>query len=99
MRLAESLAELLSCHDVVVATSVTEALASIEVEPFDCILCDGMMPSLSGVDLHAELERRGRCAGERARSVRSDPVERDAGHRQHHTQHDEDHRAGARLHG
>jgi PAS domain S-box-containing protein len=59
VRLARSLAALLSFHDVAIAGSAVEALALIERRPFDCILCDLMMPSLSGMDLHAELERRG----------------------------------------
>ena len=60
VRLARSLAALLSSHEVLVASSVEEALAQLEKRSFDCILCDLMMPSLSGMDLHAELARRGR---------------------------------------
>ena len=67
VRLARSLAALLSFHDVEIASSVAEALTLIEKSPFDCVLCDLMMPSLSGMDLHAELERRGR--GEERRMV------------------------------
>lgn len=67
VRLARSLAALLSSHDVVVASSVVEALAVLAKRPFDCILCDLMMPSLSGMDLHAALERLGR--GEERRMI------------------------------
>ncbi len=67
LRLARSLAALLSFHDVEIASSVTDALAAIEKKPFDCILCDLMMPALSGMDLHAELARRG--AGDENRMI------------------------------
>jgi CheY-like chemotaxis protein len=67
VRLARSLAALLSSHEVEVASSVVEALALLAKDPFDCILCDLMMPTLSGMDLHAELERRGR--GEERRMI------------------------------
>lgn len=60
VRLARSLAALLSSHEVQIASSVVEALSLLENARYDCILCDLMMPSLSGMDLHAELERRGR---------------------------------------
>jgi DNA-binding NtrC family response regulator len=59
LRLARSLAALLSFHDVEIASNVEDALALIEKKPFDCILCDLMIPTLSGMDLHAELARRG----------------------------------------
>ncbi len=67
VRLARSLAALLSSHDVAIATSVVDALAQIERAPFECILCDLMMPSLSGMDLHAELQRR--ALGEERRMI------------------------------
>jgi PAS domain S-box-containing protein len=59
VRLARSLASLLSFHHVVCATSVVDALDVLAQESFDCILCDLMMPSLSGMDLYAELKARG----------------------------------------
>jgi CheY-like chemotaxis protein len=67
LRLARSLAALLSFHDVEIASNVEDALALIEKKPFDCILCDLMMPTLSGMDLHAELARRG--AGDEDRMI------------------------------
>jgi len=47
-----------SDHDVTVVTSAGEALALINGgEHFDVILSDLMMPEMTGMDLHAELER------------------------------------------
>ena len=59
-RLARSLASLLDHHAVTVATSGLEALGLCQNHTYDCILCDLMMPNLSGMDLHAELQRAGR---------------------------------------
>jgi len=43
----------LSRHDVVVASQARDALARIDQgERFDVILCDLMMPDLSGIDVH-----------------------------------------------
>jgi signal transduction histidine kinase/CheY-like chemotaxis protein len=45
-------------HDVVVETSARAALARITAsEPFGAIVCDLMMPEMSGMELHAELKR------------------------------------------
>jgi signal transduction histidine kinase len=45
-------------HDVVAITSAKEALARIEAgEHFDVILCDLLMPEITGMDLHAKLLR------------------------------------------
>ncbi|MDB4934849.1 MAG: Sensory box histidine kinase/response regulator [Labilithrix sp.] len=45
-------------HDVVVTTSAPEALARVASgECFDLLLCDLMMPGMSGVDFHRELDR------------------------------------------
>lgn len=45
-------------HDVVAIVSADEALKRIVAgERFDVILCDLMMPQMTGMDLHAELSR------------------------------------------
>jgi CheY-like chemotaxis protein len=45
-------------HDVTVLTSAAEARSLIGGgERFDVILCDLMMPKLTGMELHAELTR------------------------------------------
>jgi signal transduction histidine kinase len=44
-------------HDVFPFASVREALDEIRAGAFDVILCDLMMPDLTGMDLHAELSR------------------------------------------
>lgn len=49
---------LVPAHDVTVATSGRDALDKIAAgERFDVILCDLMMPDVTGMDLHAELAR------------------------------------------
>jgi CheY-like chemotaxis protein len=54
-------------HDVVLRTSAEEALAEIAGgERFDAILCDLMMPNMTGMELHAALER---VAPDQARRV------------------------------
>ena len=46
-------------HEVVVVARGREAIERIERgERFDLVLCDLMMPEMTGMDLHAELERR-----------------------------------------
>jgi PAS domain S-box-containing protein len=46
-------------HDVVGARNGQEALDLVQAgETFDVILCDVLMPGMSGIELHAELERR-----------------------------------------
>jgi CheY-like chemotaxis protein len=45
-------------HDVEVATRARAALERLRGgEAFDVILCDVMMPEMSGLELHAELSR------------------------------------------
>ncbi len=45
-------------HDVVAITSAREALSRLlSGEAFDLVLCDVMMPEMTGEELHAELER------------------------------------------
>jgi CheY-like chemotaxis protein len=47
-------------HEVEATTSASEALARIASgEHFDVILCDLMMPIMTGMDLHDELARAG----------------------------------------
>ncbi len=48
---ARTLKRMLRAHDVVVATSGEEALELCARGPFDVVLCDVMMPGLSGVDV------------------------------------------------
>jgi signal transduction histidine kinase len=46
-------------YDVVTASSASDALARIEVgERFDAVLCDLMMPEMTGMELHARLAAR-----------------------------------------
>ena len=46
----------LARHQVVVASQARDALARIQHgETFDVILCDLMMPDLSGIDVHEHL--------------------------------------------
>ena len=45
-------------HDVEVVTTASEALARVQAgQRFDVILCDLMMPAMSGIDLHRDLLR------------------------------------------
>ena len=55
--LAKLVAESLEPHQVSVETDGRAALDLCLKTDYDCILCDLMMPGLSGVDLHAELAR------------------------------------------
>lgn len=43
-------------HDVTTVTSAKEALGKLGGERFDLILCDLMMPGMTGMDLHARLQ-------------------------------------------
>jgi PAS domain S-box-containing protein len=45
-------------HEVTIATSAQQALQQLrQGNPFDVILCDLMMPDMTGMDLHAEMLR------------------------------------------
>jgi PAS domain S-box-containing protein len=53
-----TLTRILSAHEVASVRHAREALARIEAgERFDIILCDLMMPEMSGMDLHAALAK------------------------------------------
>jgi PAS domain S-box-containing protein len=45
-------------HDVAVATSGSDALRALDEATFDVILCDVMMPGMTGMDLYAALRAR-----------------------------------------
>jgi len=56
-RVANTLRYILDAHDVVIATNGREALEILETgSSFDVILCDLMMPVMTGMDLFAALE-------------------------------------------
>ena len=59
-RMGRALERLLALdHDVAVTGGAREALDLVERgETWDVLLCDLMMPGMSGMDLHAELQRR-----------------------------------------
>jgi CheY-like chemotaxis protein len=59
-RMGKALERLLAPdHEVAVAGGAREALGLVERgETWDVVLCDLMMPGMSGMDLHAELARR-----------------------------------------
>ncbi len=46
----------LAQHDVTTATSGRQALELVDTCPFDVVVCDVMMPEMTGVALHAALE-------------------------------------------
>ncbi len=52
-------------HDVAIATSSAEALALMEAEAFDVIVCDVMMPGTTGVDLYATIRGKDPRVAER----------------------------------
>jgi PAS domain S-box-containing protein len=61
-----TIARVLRGHDVRVVTSGRQALdAFAKGERFDVILCDLMMPEMTGMDLHAALARRDRDQADR----------------------------------
>jgi signal transduction histidine kinase/CheY-like chemotaxis protein len=45
-------------HDIAVANAGASALALVEREPFDVVLCDVTMPEMDGLAVHAALARR-----------------------------------------
>lgn len=55
----KSLRRLLPEHEVTIASSAAEALSAIAIQPdLDVILCDLMMPEVSGIELYRELTSR-----------------------------------------
>lgn len=52
-------------HDVLVATSGQEALRAIDESNFDAIVCDVMMPGMTGMDLYSTLRQKNRALSER----------------------------------
>ncbi len=60
VRVARAVASALEGHDVQVASTGSEAVDRCRTEDFDCVLCDVMMPEVSGIDVHAALRAQGR---------------------------------------
>lgn len=60
VRVARAVASALEGHDVQVASTGSEAVDRCSTEDFDCVLCDVMMPEVSGIDVHASLRLQGR---------------------------------------
>jgi two-component system cell cycle sensor histidine kinase/response regulator CckA len=52
-------------HDVTYVGTGAEALQRLRSEHFDVVLCDLMMPEMTGMELHAEASRSMPAAGER----------------------------------
>jgi PAS domain S-box-containing protein len=61
----QALATALEGHDVAVVSSGREALARCRAEPPDCMLCDVMMPEVSGLDMYRALGQDGHGLEER----------------------------------
>jgi len=58
LALGRTIHRVLAEHDVTVLQNGGDALALVRAElPFDVILCDIMMPDMSGLDFHEELSR------------------------------------------
>jgi signal transduction histidine kinase/ActR/RegA family two-component response regulator len=58
-RVARAMASALAGHEVAVVSSGTEAVARCENESYDCVLCDVMMPGVSGIEVHRALLQQG----------------------------------------
>jgi CheY-like chemotaxis protein len=65
-------------HDVALSTNGAEALARFEAgERYDVVLCDVLMPEMTGVELSVELDRRFPEQSERVVfmiTMNSDPI-------------------------
>ncbi len=57
-RVAETLCELLDEHDVTVATGGAAALELLGSSAFDVVLCDLIMPKMSGMELYRTVKER-----------------------------------------
>ena len=55
--IGDSIQRLLKNHDVQAARSAAEALALVRERSYDVLLCDLLMPSMTGMDLHAHLDK------------------------------------------
>jgi len=56
--IASTIARILAKHEVILVGSAREALGRLSRgERYDVVLCDLMMPGMSGIDLHAELAK------------------------------------------
>jgi PAS domain S-box-containing protein len=60
-----ALARTLSSHAVTIASGAHDALRLLERGGWDLVLCDVMMPQVSGIDLHAEVRRRDPAVADR----------------------------------
>ncbi len=62
---ARTLARMLSAHQVEIATGGRDALARCTQTHYDVVVCDLMMPDLTGMELHAALADRGDATSRR----------------------------------
>jgi CheY-like chemotaxis protein len=51
------LARILHAHDFTAVTRAAEALELLRASPYDLVLCDLMMPDMSGIDLYEAVQR------------------------------------------
>ena len=57
--LARALARAFRSHEVVIVHSGEDALAACNEQQFDAVICDLMMPGVTGMDVHKHLEDAG----------------------------------------
>jgi signal transduction histidine kinase/CheY-like chemotaxis protein len=63
--IASTMRRALEGHDIYVVTSGRDALELCRGEEFDLVICDLMMPDLTGMDLYEELKKDGKGAERR----------------------------------